>query len=76
MISDNTFTLEDFHKKVRDFAQSFADKINDVNVTIELSQEGPADYLLRAIKKGRGVESYSIRLNSSGKVETISVYEV
>ncbi len=75
MISDLKFTPEEFHLKVKDFAQSMVDKINDVNVNAELRQEGPVSYLFTLIKKN-GAEHYSIFLNSNGNVETMSVYIV
>lgn len=75
MISEKVFTLEEFHEKVKDFAQAMVNKINDVNVNAELRQEGPASYLLNLIKKN-GAEHYSIFLNANGNVETMSVYNV
>lgn len=74
MISDKTFTPEEFSVKVKEFAQAFIDKINQPGVTLEMRQEGPVSYLISITKPGKGVESYSIFLNREGKVETISVY--
>lgn len=75
MISDKKFTLEEFHAKAREFAQAFANKINSVDVSVELKQESPNAYLVTAIKKN-GTEHYSLFLNTESRVETISVYNV
>ncbi|AWD90378.1 hypothetical protein KNT87_gp191 [Erwinia phage Cronus] len=73
MISDKTYTPDEFHTKAREFAQAFIDKINTVGVSLSLKQEGPVNYLI-TLNKPNGKESYSIFLNNESKIETISVY--
>lgn len=75
MISDKTFTPEEFHENVKKFAQAFIDRINNVDTSVELRQEAPNAYLLTVVKK-HGSEHYSMFLNNDSRVETMSVYNV
>lgn len=74
MISDKTFTFEQFNEKVKEFAQALVNKIGDPGVSVDLVQESLGAYLITINKPGKGKEKYQIFLNSQGKVETISVY--
>lgn len=73
MISDKTFTIDEFHAKIKDFAQAFINKIGNPDVVLNLVPEGPNSYLI-ILDKPKGRESYAITLNNKGNVETISVY--
>lgn len=76
MLSDKTFTLEEFQKKVPEFAQALINKIADrtPGVKLHVKQEHPMSYLI-SIENGYKAEHYQLQL-VNGRVESTSVYMV
>lgn len=77
MLSDKTFTLEEFKTKVPEFAQALINKCADrvPGVKLHVKQESPVSYLI-TIENGHKSEHYQLTLNHQGKVESESVYMV
>lgn len=77
MLSDKTFSVEEFQQKVPEFAQALINKCADKipGTKLHVKQESPLSYLI-TIENGHKSEHYQVALTSQGHVESTSVYMV
>lgn len=75
MISDKTFTLEEFQAKIPEFAQALINKcsVKDPKAKLQVIQQAPAVYLIILTDSNNKTQTINIFLAQDGKVETVSV---
>ncbi|AHV82915.1 hypothetical protein PhAPEC2_206 [Escherichia phage vB_EcoM_PhAPEC2] len=75
MLSEKPITLQEFHVKVKEFAQTLINKVSErfQDATLRVIQESPRSFLIIVNPKD-GDQITNLKLGSDGLVEATRVY--
>lgn len=75
MISEKTYSKEEFYKAVPELAQALINKISEraPDAKLNVRQDGQFSFLI-TIENGHKSEHYQLKLAEDSKIESTSVY--